>query len=88
MIGKVPNEVTYAKIHGLLRAIPLPQKGALPEENCVTWTRNAICKLQENGLAEQFNLDRFMDDALAFADQRLLNTYSTRASINYTGRPM
>jgi hypothetical protein len=88
MIGKVPNEVTYAEIHGLLRAIPLPQKGAVPEQNCVTWTRAAIFKLQENGLVERFDLDRFMDESLAFADQRLQSTESTPASINYTGRRM
>jgi hypothetical protein len=38
LIGKVPNEVIYAQINGLLAAIPLPQKGALPVQNCVTWT--------------------------------------------------
>ncbi|KAJ5458912.1 hypothetical protein N7530_010856 [Penicillium desertorum] len=87
MIGKVPHEVTYAQIRDLLESIPLPQKDALPEQNCVTWTRAAIRKLRENGLAEQFDLDRFMDESLAFADQRL-HTGSTPTSINYTTRPM
>ncbi|KAJ5545242.1 hypothetical protein N7535_006375, partial [Penicillium sp. DV-2018c] len=53
MIVKVSNEVTYAEIHSLFGAIPLPQKGALPEQNCVTWTRAAIRKLQ--GTASQSN---------------------------------
>ncbi|CAG8921750.1 unnamed protein product [Penicillium salamii] len=88
MIGKVPNEVTYAEIHDFLRTIPLPQKGVLPEQNCVTWTRAAICRLQENGLVEKFDLNRFMDESLAFADQRLQNLNTTPARINYTGRPM
>ncbi|KAJ5550595.1 hypothetical protein N7535_001462 [Penicillium sp. DV-2018c] len=88
MIGKVPNEVTYAEIHGLLAAIPLPQKGALPEQNCVTWTRAAICELQRKGLVEQFDLDRFMDESLAFADRRLKDTDSTPVSMNYTSRRM
>ncbi|EKV04775.1 serine threonine protein kinase [Penicillium digitatum] len=88
MIGKVPNEVTYVELHGLLEAIPLPQKSTLPEQNCVTWTRAAICKLQENGLVEQFDLGRFMDESLAFADQRLQSIESKPASINYTGRRM
>ena len=57
---KLPNEVTFAQIHDLLRAIPLPQKGAMPEQNCVTWTRAAICKLQEKGLVVQFNIDRLV----------------------------
>lgn len=86
MIGKVPNEVTYAEIHGLLGAIPLPQKSALPEQNCVTWTRAVICKFQVNDLVEEFDLDRFMDESLALADQRLQSSESTPASINYTGR--
>lgn len=88
MIGKVPNEVTYAEIHDLLGAILLPQKGAVPEQNCVTWTKAAICELQKNRLAEQFDLDRFMNESLAFADQRIQNTETTPASINYTGRRM
>ncbi|OQE84073.1 hypothetical protein PENNAL_c0029G07002 [Penicillium nalgiovense] len=87
MIGKVPHEVTYAQIRDLLESIPLPQKDALPEQNCVTWTRAAINKLQDNSLAEQFELDRFMDKSLAFADQRL-HTGCTPTSINYTTRPM
>ncbi|KAJ5366644.1 hypothetical protein N7541_000585 [Penicillium brevicompactum] len=88
MIGKLPNDVPYAEIDSLLRSIPLPQKGALPEQNCVTWTRAAILKLRENNLVEQFDINRFMDDSLAFADERLKNTDSTPGKINYTGRRM
>lgn len=87
MIGKLPNDVALAEIRGLLESIPLPEQGAQSEQNCVTWTRAAICKLREKGLVEEFDLDRFMDDALAYADQRLHNFESTPASINYTGRP-
>lgn len=88
MIGKVPNEVTYARIYGLLKAVSLPQKGATPEQNCVTWTRAAIYKLRENGLAEQLDLDRFMDESLTYADQRLYDIYPKTARINYTSRRM
>lgn len=87
MIGKVPNNITLVEIRGLLESIPLPEKGARSEQNCVTWTRAAISKLRGKGLVEEFDLDRFMDDALAYADQRLHNFDSTPASINYTGRP-
>lgn len=38
MIEKVPDEVRYVKIHSLLEEIPLPQKGTVPEQNCVSWT--------------------------------------------------
>ncbi|KAE8154146.1 hypothetical protein BDV25DRAFT_148323 [Aspergillus avenaceus] len=88
MIGKVPNEVTYAEIRIHLESIPLPRKGVSPEENCVSWTRSAIQKLQEKGLAEQFGIDRFMADSLAFADQRMKSPDSTANIINYTSRPM
>ncbi|KAJ6160089.1 hypothetical protein N7497_004626 [Penicillium chrysogenum] len=88
MIGKVPNEVTYAQINGLLAAIPLPQKGALRVQNCVTWTKDAIWKLQENGLVEKFDVGQFMDDSLDFADKRIRSPELTPTSINYTARRM
>ncbi|KAJ5799107.1 uncharacterized protein N7518_001175 [Penicillium psychrosexuale] len=88
MIGKVPNEVTYAQIYNLLEAIPLPQKGAIPEQNCVTWTRAAIHKLRESGLVEQFDLDQFMDESIAYVDQRLYDLDSQPDRINYTPRRM
>ncbi|KAJ5473493.1 hypothetical protein N7475_003059 [Penicillium sp. IBT 31633x] len=88
MIGKVPNEISYAQIRGILELIPLPRKDALPEQNCVSWTKAAISRLQENSLVEKFELDRFMDESLAFADQRLRSTESTSPRINYTGRRM
>lgn len=56
MIGKIPNEVTYAGIQALLEMVPLPTKGFRPEENCVSWTRSGIGKLQQEGLAEQFDI--------------------------------
>lgn len=88
MIGKLPNKVSYTDIHSLLEQIPLPQKGTIPEQNCVTWTRAAICTLQEKGLAEKFDLESFMDKALAFADHRLREYASTPSRINYTTRRM
>lgn len=36
MIGKLPNEVTYTELRRLLEAIPLPEKRAQPEQNCVS----------------------------------------------------
>lgn len=88
LIGKVPNEVTHAEIQTHLESILPPRKGVLPEENCVSWTRSAIGKLQETGLAEQFDIDRFMADSLAFADQRMRSPDSKANFVNYTSRPM
>lgn len=92
MIGKVPNEVTDGEIQAHLDSVPLPIKNAVPEQNCVSWTRDAIQKLQAQGIAEQFDIDQFVTDALAFADECLKNPSQTPATdprtIKYTRRPM
>ncbi|CAI7582813.1 unnamed protein product [Penicillium pancosmium] len=88
MIGKLPKRNTNADIRDLLKDIALPQPGAKPEQNCVSWTRNVIRELQDKGFVEQFDPDRFMDDALAYADKRLRDHSSTAASINYADRYM
>ncbi|KAJ5125822.1 hypothetical protein N7526_007999 [Penicillium atrosanguineum] len=46
-------------------ALRVPNKQL--RENCATWIKEAITKLQEGGLADEFDIPRFMDDALAFA---------------------
>lgn len=69
MIDKFPYATTYAEIETYLISVPLPRKGAQPEQNCVSWTMAAIQKLQEKGLAGRFDIYRFMDDSIAFADQ-------------------
>lgn len=68
MIGKVPSQVTRDDIMKNLGppTIQVPDKRF--GENCTTWIKEAIMKLQEGGLAEQFDIQLFMDDALAFAD--------------------
>ena len=52
MIGKVPNEITDGEIQAHLDSVPLPIKDAVPEQNCVSWTRDAIQKLQAQSIAE------------------------------------
>ncbi|PYH44236.1 uncharacterized protein BP01DRAFT_343035 [Aspergillus saccharolyticus JOP 1030-1] len=69
MIGKVPNELAHAKIQTHLESIPLPRQGVLPEKLCPLDKQGpAIPKLQQKGLGEQSDIDRFMPDSLAFAD--------------------
>lgn len=65
MIGKLPKGVTIKDLHDALQKLPLPRENTDPAENCVTWTKGAIGELQQRNWVEQFNLDRFMDDALA-----------------------
>ena len=87
MVGKVPHEATDdAQICGLLKAIPLPRRGLVPKQNCVTCTKAAICKLRENGFVKGSDLDRVMDEMLVFADQRIYRTKSTPNRLTYTRR--
>ncbi|KAJ5303049.1 hypothetical protein N7476_009848 [Penicillium atrosanguineum] len=46
-------------------ALRVPNKQL--RENCAIWIKEAITKLQEGDLADEFDIPRFMDDALAFA---------------------
>ncbi|OQD85348.1 hypothetical protein PENANT_c010G07828 [Penicillium antarcticum] len=93
LIGKIKigksNGDAFERIDALLRSIPLPVKGssgAMPSQNCVGWIRAAIRKLQANGLAEEFDVDSFMDHALAFVDRRLADVDHVPDVINHLGK--
>lgn len=64
----------------------------MPKQNCVSWTKDAIWKLQtEEGIAERFDIGQFVTDALAFADECLKNPSKTPEgprTISFTHRPM
>jgi len=93
MIGKVPNNVRMDAIATALQNIPLPSQ-FVAGQNCVWWTKQAIQQLQSMGLAEQFSVNRFEDDALAHADRALeellrAGSQPKRYRIeNYTSRPV
>jgi hypothetical protein len=77
----------FENIHAILRSIPLPAKGAAgPRQNCVGWIRAAIRKLQANGLAEEFDVDAFMANALAFVDRRLTDVDRVPDVIDHLGK--
>jgi hypothetical protein len=84
MIGEVPNNVSCSDIEARLKSVPLPQKGVVPEQNCVTWIMAAIQQLQQFGLAKPFDQGEFMANALKFADQRLESPDGTVDTISYT----
>lgn len=84
MIGKVPNKATNAEIEAMLREVPFPAKDTA--QNCVTWTMAAIQVLQNEGIAEDFNVDQFMTKALlGLADEWLRNQRPENFH-NYTNR--
>ncbi|KAJ6060741.1 hypothetical protein N7444_002595 [Penicillium canescens] len=85
-VGKVRMGNAFENIHAILRSIPLPVKGAGPSQNCVGWIRAAIGKLQANGLAEDFDVDAFMANALTFVDRRLADVDRVPDVINHLGK--
>jgi hypothetical protein len=87
MIGKLPNSMSFAELDGMLSKLPLPVHNARPEQNCVSWVQAAIETLQRAGVAEQFDIRKFMDFAIKFADRRIPKG-GEYESINYTNRPM
>ena len=81
MIGKVPAQISDAEIETVLAdEVPLPDKGAVPPEDCVTWTRNAVRCLQEERVMvvagagpgkSWFDVWVFMEWCLGYADRCL-----------------
>ncbi|KAJ5747673.1 uncharacterized protein N7511_009369 [Penicillium nucicola] len=92
-IGKIRDSNSsghaFDNIDTLLRSIPLPVKDndrSTPSQNCVGWVQAAIRKLQMNGLAEDFDVDFFMANALAFVDRRLADVDHVPGVINHLGK--
>lgn len=83
MIGKVPNKVKNNEIESRLREVPLPIQDTA--QNCVTWTMAAIQVLQNEGMAENLDVDQFMAKALGLADEWLRNQ-NPESFHNYTNR--
>ncbi|KAK3185935.1 hypothetical protein K4F52_005390 [Lecanicillium sp. MT-2017a] len=77
VIGKVPSGVSGDEISELFEAVPLPVKNTHPQQSCVTWVVDAIRAMQEKGWVAAFDLDKFKDAALAYADSRLPRTADT-----------
>lgn len=73
MIGRVPSDVTQKAIRASLQLVALPIKGAVSVQDRGTWIQNAVRKLQDrpSGPAEQSDTERFIQNALTLADQRM-----------------
>ena len=72
IIGKIPNSISDAEIEEILARMSLPLNSAIPKQNCVSWTWNAIRALQDAEIIQRFNMDQFAVLALAFADHCML----------------
>ncbi|PFH57549.1 hypothetical protein XA68_14885 [Ophiocordyceps unilateralis] len=66
---KLKDSVTQDDLEAIIRRVPIPNKLANPPQSCVTWARNAIAELQDAGLLRSFDLDKFSNWALRFADK-------------------
>lgn len=87
MIGKIPNDITYAHIQSFLESIPIPEIGTHHKQTGVRWIVCAIHKLQHSVLSEQFNIREFMEEAIKLADARLRFGSSVPEITDYTRRP-
>ena len=72
MVGKVRHQVQNSQIGDILRCVPLPVKGAVPQQSCRTWIKAAIRALQDAELVAKFDVDDFMTYAIDFADRRMV----------------
>ncbi|EGX90556.1 hypothetical protein CCM_06976 [Cordyceps militaris CM01] len=74
VVGAVPpreEERWEEELKALLEQVLLPVKNTHPQQSCVTWAVAALERLQDRGWVRPFDLDRFKDAALAYADARI-----------------
>lgn len=89
MVGKVPKGVTREAIGRALEAISIPSKHANPEENCVSWTIEALVTLQAMGAVEStIDMHALEEYALTQADERLRVGVAKEIKSNFTNRKM
>jgi hypothetical protein len=68
-IGKLPKTVTNAQVEALLERTTRPLSDKVPEQNCVTWTRDAIVDLQRAGFFDgSLGVEAIMEVAMQKAD--------------------
>jgi hypothetical protein len=63
MVGKLPAGTTCGDVESLLKQVPLPKSSVMPKENCVSWVRESLRRLQNRGWAETFDIDHFVVSA-------------------------
>lgn len=71
VIGEMPDEVSGEELGDFFQGIPLPMKNTNPQQSSVTWIMDAIQALQEKGWTHDFDLDRFKNFAVTYADEKM-----------------
>jgi hypothetical protein len=84
MIGKAPPGRTLKDIALSLRRVPLPSDPTTPICDTVSWTRAAVEELQDEGLAEKFDVEVFMGEALKLAVEWHRKAAREPVKVNYT----
>lgn len=86
VIGQIPDEITDDELLAFIRKVPLPLKNTHPQQSCVSWTMDVILAMQKQGWARKFDVDRFKDVALSYADERMKQNDSTEPYVrHYSG---
>jgi hypothetical protein len=88
-IGEVDVGLGPETIKVLLQSVPLPVKGAVPAQSCVSWIKLALCKLRAHGYAREIgDAEMVVARALAYADLRLADPEDSVAVIDYLGNEL
>ncbi|KAF5669516.1 serine threonine kinase [Fusarium heterosporum] len=83
VFGRIPDEISSVKLDEFFRNIPLPVKNTYPQQSSVSWAVDAICAIQRQGWAPEFDLRNFKDFALAYGDVRMKGSESGESDITY-----
>jgi hypothetical protein len=85
IIGIVPEHISQDELKAFFKTVPLPVKDTEPQQSCVTWTIDAVKALQQKGWAYSFDIEKFKDWALAYADDRLRGSDAKEPQITVYG---
>lgn len=73
LIGRIilttNSDLAGDDVQAALKSVPLPVKNTHPQQNCVTWTEDALKEMQDKEWVAQFDVAEFKDWALSKADE-------------------
>ncbi|KAF7558418.1 hypothetical protein G7046_g5738 [Stylonectria norvegica] len=65
------DQLSATELKAFFEEVRLPVKNIDPQQSCVTWVEDAISTLQRQGWVRDFELVRFKQWALSYADERM-----------------